>query len=745
MFAEVALPISTFQSFTYKIPSKSTHIAQIGCRVKVPLGNRSLLGVITAINDESVYKGGVKSISEIIDEDPILTKELWELIHWISYYYVTPFGKVFSTVLPANISKKYSPQMHWYAKHLGVNDEVLITKLKKAAPVQFNVYLKIKKLSPMPIQVASLKSLSSSPLSICRLLEKKRLITLFKRENKVSTEGFSFDQIEKKIDFNEDQNNVIKSINSSLGENKFKSHLLHGVTGSGKTEIFIESIKTVIKKNQTAIVLLPEISLTPQIAGRFKSVFPGQVALWHSQLTKSQRNSTWGKIYNGIYNIVIGARSAIFTPLKNIGLIIIDEEHDSSYMQESPSPRYHARDVGIVRAKFEKANIILSSATPSLESYYNSNNNKYKYLNLPKRYGEASYPKVQIVDLLEESQESGKLSTVISGLLLDKIEKKLELGEQILLIQNRRGHSTSVRCLDCGETIMCAACKTPLTYHSYGDIFKCHTCGLIETKPYKHCNSCMGQNLVYIGTGTQKIENILKQTFPNASIARVDHDIIKKGYSMVEVLKSFSDHKLDILIGTQMIAKGLDFPNVTLVGIINADLGLHMPDFRSSERTFQLIYQAAGRSGRGKKKGEVIIQTYDIKNQVIQAASELDINKYYKIMLKDRNLLKYPPYSWIAKIEFIGSNSKTVFTLSNEVKNNLLNYYTGLEVLGPAACFKEKIKNNFRFQIILKSIKKYDSSGKRLHAFINDNFIQNKKLNLGSSKMNIHIDPLSMI
>jgi len=745
MFAEVALSISTFQSFTYKIPPDIIHTAQIGCRVKVPLGNRLAYGVITAINKASVYEGTVKSISELIDAAPILSNELWELIHWISYYYVTPFGKVFNTVLPISISKNYSPQMHWYAKYMGLDDEVLIDKLKKNAPVQFDVFLKIKQLSPMPMKVALLREFCSSPLSICRSLEKKKLIELFKKENEISTKGLSFEPIEKKIDFNEHQSNVIKVINNSLGKNKFNSYLLHGVTGSGKTEIFIEVIKTVIKKNQTAIVLLPEISLTPQIAGRFKSVFPGKIALWHSQLTKAQRDSTWEKIHNGIYDIVIGARSAIFTPLKNVGLIIIDEEHDSSYKQESPSPRYHARDVAIVRAKFEKANILLSSATPSLESYYNSKNNKHKYLNLPKRYGEASYPEVQIVDLIEENQESGKMSTVISTLLLDKIEKKLKIGEQILLIQNRRGYSTSVRCLDCGETIMCSACKTPLTYHIHGNIFKCHTCGYIETTPHEKCDSCMGQNLIYVGTGTQKVESILKQTFPEALIARVDHDIIKKGSRMVELLKSFSNHKIDILIGTQMIAKGLDFPNVTLVGIINADLGLHMPDFRSSERIFQLIYQAAGRSGRGKKKGEVIIQTYDTKNSVIQAASKLDLNNYYKIMLDDRSGLKYPPFSWIAKIEFIGSDSKTLYSLSTKIKNNLFNRYTGLEVLGPAACFKEKIKNNFRFQIILKSIKKYDSNGKRLHSFINNNFIQNKDLKIGSNKIHIHIDPLSMI
>ena len=744
MFAEVALSISTFQSFTYKIPPDFNDIARVGCRVKVPLGKRKVYGVIISIEDDSVYRGVVKSISEIIDDAPILNKGLWDLIHWISYYYVTPIGKVFNTVLPNNISNNYSPQLNWYTKYSGVNDEALIKKLKKNAPVQFNVFLKIKKISPMPVKVSSLKSLCSNPLSICQSLEKKQLVSVYKMENEISSEGFSFEPIKKKIDFNEDQNNVIKVINSSLNQNQFSPHLLHGVTGSGKTEIFIETIKTVIKKNKTAILLLPEISLTPQISGRFKSVFPGKIALWHSQLTKAQRNSTWEKIYNGERNIVIGARSAIFTPLKNIGLIIIDEEHDSSYKQESPSPRYHARDVAIMRAKFENASILLSSATPSIESFYNSQNRKYKYLNLPKRYGEAVYPKVNLVDLLEENQESGKKSTVLSGLLLEKIEKKLERGEQVLLIQNRRGYSTSVCCLDCGITIMCSACKTPLTYHIDGNKLKCHTCGGIETKTYNNCNSCLGVNLIYVGTGTQKVENLLKQTFPNASIARVDYDTTNKGSSIVEILQSFSDHKIDILIGTQMIAKGLDFPNVTLVGIINADLGLHMPDFRSSERVFQLIYQAAGRSGRGGKKGEVIIQTYDTKNPVIQAASKLDLNKYYKIILNDRNGLKYPPFSWIAKIEFIGSNSKKVHSLSINIKNNFSNHYRGLEVLGPAACFKEKVKNNFRFQIILKSLKKYDSSGGKLHSFINYNFIQNK-INLGSNKMFINIDPLSMI
>ena len=745
MFAEIALFISTFQSFTYKIPSDLIHNAHIGSRVKVQLGRRLVYGVIISLNENSIYEGDVKSISEIIDDIPILTKELWELIQWMSYYYVAPIGKVFNTVLPISLSKNYSPQFHWYARHLETADKIAVDELKKNAPIQYNVYKKIKKESPVFFKISSLKTICSNPVSICNSLEKKKLIQLIKKEKDHNPTDLSFEPVEKKIHFNSDQNKVINKLENCIESGQFNSLLLHGVTGSGKTEIFIEIIKRVLDRGKSGIILLPEIALTPQIAGRFKSVFGDKTALWHSQLTQSQRSSTWKKLYNGKYKIVIGARSALFAPLKNLGLIIVDEEHDTSYKQDSPSPRYHARDVAIMRAKLERSSVLLSSATPSLESYYNYQCNKYEYLSLPNRYGRASYPTVKIVDLLEESEESGKINTVISGTLLDKIEDRLNKNEQILLIQNRRGYSPSVRCSDCGDVIMCLACKTALTYHKQDNNLMCHICGYIETKLFDNCKNCMSHNLIYVGTGTQRVEKILGQTFPNARIARVDHDSMKSGSDMVKTLQSFLNGKLDIIIGTQMIAKGLDFPEVTLVGIINADLGLHLPDFRASERIFQLIYQAAGRSGRGEKPGEVIIQTYDKNNPVIKAASKLDLNRYYKIMLDDRTILKYPPYSWITKIEFIGPNTKSVLALSNKIRNSLSNHYKGLEILGPAACFKEKIKNNFRFQIILKSIKIYDSNGEKLHSFINCNFFKDKPIKTGANKINIHVDPISMI
>jgi len=745
MFAEVALSISTFQSFTYKIPSDLIPTAQIGSRVKVPLGNRSVIGVITSINKNAFYNGDIKYVSEIIDDIPVLTKQLWELINWISYYYVTPVGKVFNTALSINISKNYSPQMNWYASCINSNKKINIVDLKKNAPKQFQVYKKIQSVSPNLLKISTLKNICSSPLPICQSLESKELIMMVKKEKESNIDEFSLKPSKKRIRYNADQKKVINELNKSIDSKKFKSYLLHGVTGSGKTEIYIEIIKRVINQGKSAIILLPEISLTPQIAGRFKSVFGSLTTLWHSQLTKSQRASIWLKINNGDYKIVIGARSAVFTPLKNLGLIIVDEEHDSSYKQNSPSPRYHARDVAIMRAKIEKTNIILSSATPSLESYYNYQINKYNYLTLPKRYGEATYPKVKIIDLTEEKEESGKGGIVISGALFDKIENKLYKNEQILLIQNRRGYSPSVRCSDCGEMVMCLACKTPLTYHKYDNNLKCHICGYIEIESIDNCKECLNNKFIYMGVGTQKVENILEQAFPQARIARIDHDSVKKNSGMVKTLQSFFDGEIDILIGTQMIAKGLDFPDITLVGIINADLGLHMPDFRSSERIFQLIYQAAGRSGRGKKKGEVIIQTYDSENPVIKAAAKLDLNEYYKTMLDDRSILKYPPYSWITKIEFIGPKAKSVLALSNKIRSNLINQFKGLEILGPATCFKEKINNNYRFQLIFKSVKEYDSNGEKLHSFINDNFVKNNNYGYGSIKIHINVDPISMI
>ena len=745
MFAEVSLPISSFQTFTYAVPENLKKEAIVSVRVDVPFGNRKVSGIIVSLIHKSSFDGQLKSIIKIDPNTPILSKELWKLVKWISHYYVAPIGLAYNTVLPFALLKDYSPRQAWFAKFKNNGNLSTLESLQKSSPKQFLVYNTIKKVSPNYLRVTTLKDISSNPISICKALQNKGFIDLYKKSEEHVGDKIVFSSVKKNIVYNKEQIEVIDSIKSSLKLKKFSSNLLHGVTGSGKTEIFIESIKTVIGMGKSSIVLIPEISLTPQIAGRFKDVFGEGIALWHSKLTKAQRAKTWASIHAGESKIVIGARSAIFSPIKNLGLIIVDEEHDASYKQESPSPRYHARDVAIMRGKIENCSVVLSSATPSLETFYNYKVKKHNYLSLPKRYGVAVYPKVKVVDLIDESRETGKFNIIISGTLQQKIEERLNNNEQVLLIQNRRGYSLTVKCSDCGDIVMCAGCKTPLTFHKYDNNFKCHICGFIGNKELDNCKECFSKNFLYLGAGTQKVENILKQTFPSARIARVDHDSTKKNSTVVKVLQSFRNGEIDILLGTQMIAKGLDFPDITLVGIINADLGLHIPDFRASERIFQLIYQAAGRAGRGKKKGEVVIQTYDKENAVIKAASKLDLEKYYDNILKDRIVLNYPPFSWVTKIEFIGKNAKSVFSLSNKIRSNFLEGYKGLEVLGPAPCFKEKINNQYRFQIILKSLKKYDTNSKKLHSFISKNFIEHRATLSGSNKIHIHIDPISMI
>ena len=745
MFAEVAFPISNFQTFSYSIPNDLIKKIQIGSRVVAPFGNRSSQGIVVEVLKENSYKGKIKPIYSLVDDIQVVTPELWKLISWISDYYMTPLGQVTKTVLPNNLSTRYSPSKNWFVESSCSTDQSTLEKLKKRAPKQYLILNKIQ-CSKSCLKVSSLKLYSSSPLQICKSLEKNNFVRLFKKTTAPNTDGFAFEPVEKKIDFNQDQENVTNAIKDSLDRKSYEPFLLHGVTGSGKTEIYIDAVRYCLNQGRTAIILLPEISLTPQIAGRFRSVFGDAITLWHSKLTQSQRSWTWKEICKGSFQVVIGARSAVFTPLKNLGLIVIDEEQESSFRQDSPMPRYHARDVALIRGKQSKASVILCSATPSLESYYNHLHNKLNYLALPKRYGGAKYPIVHLVDMLEETNESGKFGQVISGLLQDKIEDRLKKNEQILLLQNRRGFSPIIRCGDCGLIVMCFNCNVAISYHLKTNNLICHFCGSKKEIHDQNCIDCISKNLIYSGTGTQKVESLIKETFPQARVARLDMDTSSSGGSITNILKAFNNGEIDILLGTQMIAKGLDFPNATLVGIINADQGLYLPDFRAGERIFQLIYQASGRSGRRSKQGEVVIQTYSPDNPVIKSAAKLNMVEYYKIALKEREELDYPPFSWLAKIEIIGNNQDEVSNLALDISRSIHGIYKGLSILGPAPCYLEKLRNNFRFQIIFKSVKTYDPNGNKLHSFIKHNFGNtNKKHRISKGRINIHFDPLSLI
>ena len=745
MFAEVAFPISNFKTFTYEIPKNLIAEIHIGSRVVAPFRKRQLEGIIVNILKNSSFKGETRLINKLIDNYQIVTPELWELINWISNYYMTPLGQVAKTVFPKSLSTRYKPQTLWFVKSRNAIDLLRFEELKNRAPKQYEILKFITKES-YPLQVSSLKNFASNPLQICRSLEQNNFVKLFEKEVIPNSDHLSFSSINKKIILDEYQEEVANSIKKSLESSTYNPYLLHGVTGSGKTEIYIEAVRYCLERDKTAIILLPEISLTPQIAGRFKSVFGNKVALWHSKLNQQQRSWTWKEICKGTFRVVIGARSAIFSPLKSLGLIVIDEEQEASFRQDSPSPRYHARDVALIRARLNKAVILLASATPSLESYYNHKKKKLKYLNLANRFGGAKQPKVHLVDMLKEQEETGKFGQVISGFLQNKIEERLNKREQVILLQNRRGFSPIIKCGECGEVTMCPNCNVAFSYHKKTNILLCHFCGFSKINENQSCSECDSKNLLYFGAGTQKVQALLENTFPGASIERLDMDTTTSGINITKILTAFYSGEIDILLGTPMIAKGLDFPNATLVGIINADQGLHLPDFRSGERIFQLIYQASGRSGRHQKQGEVVIQTYSSDNPVIKCAAKLDMDKYYEIALKEREELDYPPFSWLSKIEIAGENYQRVSNLASTISKKISGEYDGLRILGPAPCYIEKLRGHYRFQIIFKSQKVIDPNGKKLHSFIKANFHNINQIYPNSqSRINIHFDPLSLI
>ena len=746
MFAKVAFPISNYQTFTYLIPNALAKKLSIGSRIIAPFRSQNIQGIVVNIEKSTDYAGKTKSIVSLVDDVNVFTPELWKLLLWISEYYMTPIGMVAKAAFPNSLSTRYSPPKRWFVKLLSKKNIKMIEGLRVNAPKQYSI-LKVLSSSNFSIKVSLLNEYASNPLKICQSLEGKGLVRLFEKENLPDLNGMSFEPMNKKIDFNDDQKIALKKINRLLDKKKYSPFLLHGVTGSGKTEIFIKAVEKCLSTNRTAIILLPEITLTPQISGRFKSIFGDAVAIWHSKLSKSQRAWTWREICKGNFKIVIGARSAIFAPMRHLGLIVVDEEQEGSFQQDSPSPRYHARDVAMMRANINKSMIILSSATPSLESYYNFKKNKIKILNLPKRYGGASYPKVHLVDMINEKTETGKTGQVISDLLQSKIESRLLQNQQIILLQNRRGFSPIIRCNSCASVLMCPNCSVTINFHIKMNSFVCHFCGFtIKKDSNTSCLECRSKDLYFGGAGTQKIEALLEDTFPNAVVRRLDMDTSNSGVNIAKLLTSFKKNEINILLGTQMIAKGLDFPNATLVGIINADLGLYLPDFRAGEKIFQLIYQASGRSGRSKIPGEVVIQTYSPNNSVIQCAANLDLHSYYDIALKEREELDYPPFSWLVKVEFVGMQKKAVSNLALEISNSIKGKYFGLSTLGPSPCYLEKLRGNFRYQLIFKSKKTIDPNGKKLHEFIKKNFkFVNKKSILGNNKIIIQFNPLSLI
>src|SRR6266550_6101001 len=641
-FARVIVDRAIQRELDYAIPEVLADRVSIGSRVRVPFRDRSALATVVALVDET-SASGIREIEAVIGEGPTLSPTLLELARWISTYYCCPIETVMRSLLPQVIRRA---QVGWKKQQFvqvssSVSADTLAT-IRRRAPRQAELLDELSKLAtPAPVaEILARLSLNSSTL---RALVRRGFAKLHEAAVPRDPHGDEQFVTSPELTLNEEQYAALAKIVSAItSPEKAKPILLQGVTGSGKTEIYLQSIRETLDRGRTAIVLVPEISLTPQTVERFKSRFAesqDSVAVLHSHLSEGERHDEWHKVHSGRARIVIGARSAVFAPLKNLGLIVVDEEHETSYKQEE-APRYHARDVAVVRAKIEKAVVLLGTATPSLESYHNALKKKYELATLTQRVDNCQMPLIRVIDLRQEQRS--ERAPILSERLRSAISARVAKREQTILFLNRRGFSTSLLCSNCGKARDCPNCSVALTFHRSMSRLNCHLCGHTAAVP-KKCPECAQDALIYVGFGTEKVESTVAQIFPNAVVKRMDADSMSRKEAYRETLRAFRAGKIDILVGTQMIAKGLHFPNVTLVGIINADLALHLPDFRAGERTFQLLTQVAGRAGRGETAGEVFVQTYTPFSPSIQFARHHDFAGYYQQELEFRERCDFPP------------------------------------------------------------------------------------------------------
>lgn len=708
---------SNDMTFTYHLSENIKNI--IGKRVLVPFSNREIEGfVISYAEKPKDYEA--KDIIKVIDDEVVLNEELLQLGKFVSNKYLCSLICSYQAMLPKALKAKVKVRENVKSlTYVKLNSSLTRVDIKGRKQLEIIDLLKDND--------EVLKSTIKSVSSLKKLID-LNIVIEYKKEvyrNIISNEDNT------NIKLTEEQINVSNKIESMLGTNKVL--LLHGVTGSGKTEVYINLVKEVIKRKQSAIILVPEISLTPQITARFKGIFKDSVAILHSSLSDGERYDEFRRINRGEVSVVIGARSAIFAPLKNIGIIIIDEEHSESYKQDC-NPRYNTIDIAFERSKTHSCPVILGSATPTIESYARAKKGYYELLSLPNRVNKKPLPKVQIVDM---KQEVRKGNIIFSELLLNNIKERLINNEQVMLLLNRRGYSNYIACQNCGYVQKCPNCDITLTYHKTSDMMRCHYCGYGEKK-ISICPSCKEKNIRQMGMGTEKIEEEINKLFPLAKTIRMDADTTTKKGSHSKIIEDFNSNKYNILIGTQMISKGLNFPNVTLVGVINADSSLNIPNFRSSENTFSLLDQVIGRTGRHDKEGIAIIQTYNPDHYSIVNASNHDYIKFYNEEMVIRKKLWYPPYCFITLIKISSKDFNYGISEAKKIsiflKNNLT---SNTNILGPSIANILKINNSYNFQIILK-YKKEECLYNVLNKLI--------KIYEGNTKIKIELDfnPLNL-
>jgi primosomal protein N' (replication factor Y) len=693
--AKIVFPTLYGAVLDYLVPPQMVQKLEPGMRVMVPLGKGNKPTAAYCVDIKSPpLTVQLKPLLSIIDDRRLLDDKMLELTRWIADYYLCPFGQVLEAVLPAGVRSQAGTRLTTvlYPAPLTPQSADAKTILTKK---QFHV-LDVLRQSPEPLTSGELQHAAKcSPAPIDGLKRLKLVLVKTVRRNSVSTGELvpPPPQLVAPLTLNADQKRVLTEIVSTVQDRKHETFLLHGITGSGKTEVYIQAIQEVVRRRKQAIVLVPEISLTPQTVGRFKSRFDN-VAVLHSHLTDAERHRQWMSIISGEVQVVVGARSAVFAPLPKLGLIVIDEEHEHSFKQDT-APRYHARDVARKRAELLSIPLILGSATPALETYQLTT----RTLSMPQRVKNLRLPDVQIVDLREEVRQRTTRGAIHRQLYRAVYEALRNKGQVILLL-NRRGFSTHIQCPACGEVVKCPNCDVTLIHHRSEEIALCHYCDYQIPAPAR-CPKCNFLGINYSGFGTQKLEAEIKSRFPDATVLRMDTDTMQGPGAHERALTRFRNGEVNILLGTQMIAKGLDFPNVTLVGVINADTALNLPDFRAAEKTFHLLTQVAGRTGRGDKGGRVIIQTFSPDHPAITAASKHDYERFVKQELPVRKSLGYPPFSSMIRIVVRGEDERKTLEFAQTLAAEFVPQKKELRILGPAPAPFAKLRNFYRFHIHL--------------------------------------------
>lgn len=700
------LPISGFdKELAYRLPAHLQAKVKVGCLVRVPIRNTQSLAVVSRLGAHDDYPfSKLKQVTQLVNELPVLPPDLVALARWMQRYYAAPLEGILERMIPAPVRRGMKLKMETYLAPGRALPPEEMEALERRAPRQAALYREVFAQSQPQKKSVLLEKLQTGAATCTGLVDKGLVV---EKAVRVEREAYQDDLADaeevvgRSFSLNEEQQAAVDVIAAAMEERKFGVRLLHGVTGSGKTEVYIRLLQKALAEGGSVIYLVPEVALTPQTVGRLRGRLEAEsgakTVVWHSQLSEGERMDAWQAVASGEARVVVGARSGIFAPVRNLRLIIVDEEHEPAYKQEE-TPRYHGRDAAVYRAMLNEAVCILGSATPSLETLYNVSRGKYKSVRLLKRVDDRKLPLIHVVDMRVELM-SKKGSLPLSRMLVEQMRIRFQAKEQTILFINRRGYSSSMICPECGHVCGCEHCSIALTYHRTDETLKCHLCGHERGAPLS-CPKCNSPKIRWRGFGTQRVEESLRQALPKAVVARIDTDAMARKNRFREILGEFRLGRIDILIGTQMIAKGLDFPNVTLVGLVDADLSLHIPDFRASERTFQLLVQVAGRAGRGDLPGDVIVQTFTPHAGPIQYARRGDFDGFSEEELETRREFQYPPYRHLIHHILHGKNPEKIQFFADQWVKLVEEKFGGeLDIRGPAPAPLEKVKDNYRFQI----------------------------------------------